>query len=38
LQKEERYTRHSSTFVCRNQHGKDVMTGHAHGVIRKNDE
>jgi len=35
LQQEERYIRQSSTFVCRNQHGKEVMTGHAHGVIRK---
>ena len=34
MQAEERYTRQSSTFVCRNQHGKEVMTGHAHGVIR----
>ena len=33
MQQEERYTRQSSTFVCRNQHGKEVMTGHAHGVI-----
>ena len=33
-QVEENITRQSSTFVCRNQHGKEVMTGHAHGIIR----
>ena len=33
-QVEEGFTRQSSTFVCRNQHGKEVMTGHAHGIIR----
>jgi acyl dehydratase len=35
MQPEERFTRQSSVFVCRNQHGKDVLTGHAHGVIRQ---
>src|SRR5260221_10409893 len=34
LQPEERFTRQSSTWSCRNQHGKEVMTGHAHGIIR----
>ncbi|HJQ22647.1 MAG TPA: MaoC family dehydratase N-terminal domain-containing protein [Blastocatellia bacterium] len=32
---DESVTRQSSTFVCRNQHDKEVMTGHAHGIIRK---
>lgn len=35
LQTEERFIRQSSTFLCRNQHGKEVMTGHAHGIIRQ---
>lgn len=30
----EQYTRVVSRWVCRNQQGKDVMTGEAHGVIR----
>lgn len=25
-----------STWVCRNQHNKEVMTGHTHGIIRVN--
>jgi acyl dehydratase len=33
-QREDRFNRQSSTWVCRNQHGKEVMTGHAHGIIR----
>jgi 3-hydroxybutyryl-CoA dehydratase len=28
------YTRVRTEFVCRNQHGKEVMDGHADGVIR----
>ncbi|HEX8335650.1 MAG TPA: MaoC family dehydratase N-terminal domain-containing protein, partial [Pyrinomonadaceae bacterium] len=28
------YTRLKSSWVCRNQHGKEVMTGEAEGVIR----
>ena len=28
------YTQLKSTWVCRNQHGKEVMTGEAEGVIR----
>ncbi len=27
-----------SKWICRNQHGKEVMTGHARGVIRVKDE
>ena len=30
----EKVTRVASTWVCRNQHGKEVMTGQARGVIR----
>ena len=35
LHEEERFTCQSSTWVCRNQHGKEVMTGHAHGIIHR---
>ncbi|HEX8352922.1 MAG TPA: MaoC family dehydratase [Pyrinomonadaceae bacterium] len=28
------YTRLKSSWVCRNQHGKEVMTGEAEGVVR----
>jgi acyl dehydratase len=31
----EKYFNLSSTWVCRNQDGKEVMTGVGHGVIRK---
>ena len=31
----EQYTSVRSEFVCRNQHGKEVMTGHAQGVVRQ---
>jgi acyl dehydratase len=30
----EQYTHLKSSWVCRNQHGKEVMSGEAHGVIR----
>ena len=30
----EQYTNVRSEFVCRNQHGKEVMTGHAQGIVR----
>jgi len=30
----ERYTKVRTEFVCRNQEGKEVMTGHAIGVVR----
>ncbi|HWN11253.1 MAG TPA: hypothetical protein VNO50_18600 [Pyrinomonadaceae bacterium] len=30
----DQLTRMNSTWVCRNQHGKEVMTGKASGVIR----
>ena len=29
------YTNVRTDFVCRNQHGKDVMTGYAEGIIRQ---
>lgn len=35
LEQEEQFTRVVTRFVCRNQHGKEVMTGLAKGVIRK---
>jgi 3-hydroxybutyryl-CoA dehydratase len=31
----EQYTNVRSDFVCQNQHGKEVMSGHAQGVIRQ---
>lgn len=34
LEPSDQLTRMSSKWVCRNQHGKDVMTGEARGVIR----
>ncbi|HVF49731.1 MAG TPA: MaoC family dehydratase N-terminal domain-containing protein [Pyrinomonadaceae bacterium] len=34
LDETEQYTRLSSSWVCRNQHGKEVMTGWARGVVR----
>jgi acyl dehydratase len=34
LEQTEQHTRMSSRWVCRNQHGKEVLTGHAHGIIR----
>jgi acyl dehydratase len=34
LEPGEEFTRVVSKWVCRNQHGKDVMTGEARGVIR----
>jgi acyl dehydratase len=34
LERTEQYTRMSSRWVCRNQHGKEVLTGQAHGIIR----
>jgi 3-hydroxybutyryl-CoA dehydratase len=34
LEPGEEFTRVVSRLVCRNQHGKDVMTGEARGVIR----
>lgn len=35
LEPAEKYTNVRSEFVCRNQLGKEVMTGHAQGVIRQ---
>jgi acyl dehydratase len=35
LQPAEQFTRVLSKWVCRNQQGKEVMTGQAHGVIRR---
>jgi 3-hydroxybutyryl-CoA dehydratase len=29
------YTELRSSWACRNQHGKEVMTGYAHGIIRE---
>lgn len=33
----EQYTNVRSEFVCRNQHGKEVMSGRVQGVIRRED-
>ena len=35
LEPAEQYTNVRTEFVCRNQHGKEVMTGYAIGVIRE---
>jgi 3-hydroxybutyryl-CoA dehydratase len=35
LEPAEQYTNVRTEFVCRNQHGKEVMTGHAVGVIKR---
>jgi acyl dehydratase len=34
LERADQLTNVATTFVCRNQHGKEVMTGIARGVIR----
>jgi 3-hydroxybutyryl-CoA dehydratase len=34
LEETEQYTRLTSNWVCRNQHGQEVMTGSARGIIR----
>lgn len=38
LEPTDEYTRMSCAWVCTNQHGKDVLTGEVHGVIRKPSE
>lgn len=35
LEPAEKYFNVSSTWVCRNQDGKEVMTGGGHGVVRR---
>jgi 3-hydroxybutyryl-CoA dehydratase len=35
LEPAEQYTAVRTEFVCRNQHGKDVMNGHAEGIVRE---
>ena len=35
LEQTDRYTRMSTNWVCRNQHGKEVMTGRGYGVIKE---
>ena len=34
LQSDEQYINVRTEFVCRNQHGKEVMTGYAQGIVR----
>src|SRR5258705_12805618 len=34
LEPADQYINVRTDFVCRNQHGKEVMTGHAQGIIR----
>jgi 3-hydroxybutyryl-CoA dehydratase len=34
LEPAEGFTKVASEFICRNQHGKEVMTGHARGIVR----
>jgi acyl dehydratase len=36
LEPSEQYTSVRTDFVCRNQHGKEVMSGYAQGVIKQN--
>ncbi|MEO8433630.1 MAG: MaoC family dehydratase [Pyrinomonadaceae bacterium] len=38
LEPTEKFMRLATTVVCRNQHGKEVMTGEASGVIRNSVE
>ena len=35
IEPSEGYDRVTSSWICRNQHGKDVMTGEARGVVRR---
>jgi 3-hydroxybutyryl-CoA dehydratase len=35
LEPAEKYFNLSTSWACRNQDGKEVMTGHAHGVVRR---
>ena len=35
LEPAEQYTKVRTDFVCRNQHGKEVMSGYAQGVVRQ---
>jgi acyl dehydratase len=35
LNEKEQYTGLRSSWVCRNQHGKEVMSGEAEGVVRR---
>ena len=35
LTETEQYTQLKSSWVCRNQHGKEVMSGEAQGIIRQ---
>src|SRR2546423_14235840 len=34
LERVEGRTNMTATWVCRNQHGREVLTGHVHGVVR----
>ena len=34
LEPDEQYINVRTEFVCRNQHGKEVMTGYAQGIVR----
>jgi|ERR1044071_3287018 acyl dehydratase len=34
VEQDERFTRAAFAFACRNQHGKEVLTGETRGVIR----
>lgn len=34
LEKQEGHTLLEASYVCRNQHGKEVLTGHTRGIIR----
>ena len=34
LEKADGHTKMAASWICRNQQGKEVMTGHTHGIIR----
>jgi acyl dehydratase len=36
LTETEKYTELRSSWVCRNQHGKEVLSGEAQGIVRRN--
>ena len=38
LEPADQYTSLRTDFVCRNQHGKEVMSGHAQGIIRSDNQ
>jgi 3-hydroxybutyryl-CoA dehydratase len=35
LEPADQYTKVRTEFICHNQHGKEVMSGHAQGIVRR---